>query len=61
MKKGKESVLMLFIIVLICISVPINIWKVYPHVHAEMKKGDNIWKFKSICPTKTVFDVLMEN
>lgn len=50
MKKGKESVLVLFIIILICISIPINVYKVLPKIIEQRNAGKNIWALGSICP-----------
>lgn len=50
MKKGKASLVLLFISVCMMISVPSNIYQVFPHIRDEYIKGKNIWAFTSFCP-----------
>jgi hypothetical protein len=51
MKSGKESVIMMFIIILVGMAIPVNIWKVVPKIKAEMDATPpiNIWAFGGFC------------
>lgn len=50
MSMGRESILVLFIIILITISIPINVYKVLPEILEDKRNGKNIWEFESVCP-----------
>lgn len=49
MKNGKESVIMLFIIILVGCAIPANVWKVLPAILKDFNDGKNIWIFKPFC------------
>lgn len=49
MRNGKESVIMLFMLLLIVISIPANLYKVIPVIVSDYKKGENIFGFKGFC------------
>lgn len=51
MKKGSASLILLFISITMLMSVPSNIYQVFPHIQQEYLKGKNIWAFKSFCPS----------
>lgn len=48
-RHGKESVIMLFMLLLIVISIPANLYKVIPVIVNDYKKGENILGFKGFC------------
>lgn len=49
MRMGKESVLLLFMVILLVISIPANLYKVIPTIIDEKNEGKNIFRFKGFC------------
>lgn len=49
MDKGKASVLMLCMVILIGITIPINVWQVLPKIIQDYNAGKNIWEFQKMC------------
>ena len=49
LRMGKESYLLLFMMIMKLTSVPLNIYKVLPQVLDERKGGKDIWEWKSLC------------
>ena len=49
LKKGKESMLMMFIIILTLVSIPANLVKVIPEVISDYVNGKNVMAFSKVC------------
>lgn len=49
MRMGKESVLLLFTVLLLIVSIPANLYKVIPTIVQEVKEGKSIFRFEGFC------------
>jgi uncharacterized membrane protein YfcA len=49
LKHGKASLILLFISLTMLMTVPSNIYQVYPHIKEDHDKGKNIWAFNKFC------------
>lgn len=49
MDKGKASILMLCMVILIGITIPVNLWQVLPKIIDDYNSGGNIWEFEKMC------------
>lgn len=49
MQLGRESILLLFMVILLVISIPANLYKVIPTVIEEKNDGKDIFRFKGFC------------
>ena len=50
LKRGKASLILLFISLTMFMTVPSNIYQVYPHLKQDHDAGKNIWAFNRFCP-----------
>lgn len=49
LKHGKASLVILFISITMMITVPSNIYQVFPHIRQDYNAGKNIWAFLPFC------------
>lgn len=49
MDLGKGSLMMLFMVILVALAQPLNLWQVIPTIIDDQNAGKNIWAFKSFC------------
>jgi uncharacterized membrane protein YfcA len=49
LKHGKASLILLFIAITMVVTVPANIYQVYPHLKEDFDAGKNILAFNSFC------------